>query len=687
MGPDENASQQPSAFDLEELRLRIDRLEREVAALRQQDPPFIVAPPPPPPRAVTVPPSVSVAPADITPPPPVPKPPKASLENRLGSQIFNRIGIVALLIGTTWFLKLAIDNHWIGPVGRILIGLIAGAGLILWSERFRRQGIRAFSYSLKAVGTGVLYLSLWAAFQLYHLLPASVAFGAMLLVTVWNAFMAWSQDAELLAGYALIGAVATPALLSTGSNHEVFLFTYLLAIDLATAVLIRLKSWPRLVLGIFPATVAYFIVWYGDYFAPPELVTTSLFLVLFGLTFLSISIDRALTARRPFEGYLADIFLPLGNATFVALGFYCLLDRSGHHAFLPWLMLILAAAYLGIMRLPQRRVAAALHLSLAVVFLTIAIPLKASGHWITAAWLVEGVALYWVSTRLAHEEAVTELHDDTVLHWLASAALLLGFVAICASSYWFNLSIHERFFNHDLATALLGIASFSAIAWLASRANKSATNSAPAALIALILVDTLSLLLALREITASYTQASARGAFFNADFATALLGIGVLAAVAFVTLRIARARQHPRAWREFAAASIVALNLVAILSGVQEIHALWTDNASSVNAELKQALAVSAFLMAYSALLLAIGFWKRTAFIRWQGLILLVFTIAKTFLHDMSSLSQGYRVVSFLGLGVLLMAVSFAYQKDWLSLREPAPPAPDTVPNVEEPQP
>ena len=65
------------------------------------------------------------------------------------------------------------------------------------------------------------------------------------------------------------------------------------------------------------------------------------------------------------------------------------------------------------------------------------------------------------------------------------------------------------------------------------------------------------------------------------------------------------------------------------------------------------------------------SFWRRTAFIRWQALILLVFTIGKTFLYDMRNLSQGYRVVSFLGLGALLMTVSFAYQKDWLALREP----------------
>ena len=80
--------------------------------------------------------------------------------------------------------------------------------------------------------------------------------------------------------------------------------------------------------------------------------------------------------------------------------------------------------------------------------------------------------------------------------------------------------------------------------------------------------------------------------------------------------------------------------------------------------------------MAYGAILLAVGFWRRAAFIRWQALALLVFTILKVFLYDVSGLSQGYRVVSFLLLGALLMAVSYAYQKDWLGLKTPAPFAP-----------
>src|ERR1700748_431720 len=90
-----------------------------------------------------------------------------SLESRIGSQWLNRIGILAVLIGMAWFLKLAIDNHWIGPLGRVLVGLVAGAGLIAWSERFRARGYIAFSYSLKATGSGILYIALWAAFSLY----------------------------------------------------------------------------------------------------------------------------------------------------------------------------------------------------------------------------------------------------------------------------------------------------------------------------------------------------------------------------------------------------------------------------------------------------------------------------------------------------------------------------------------
>ena len=169
-----------------------------------------------------------------------------SLENQIGSQWFNRVGILAVLIGMAWFLKFAIDNHWIGPLGRILIGLLAGAALIAWSERFDRHGYVAFAYSLKAAGSGILYLSLWAAFSLYQLIPAGAAFAAMILITAFNGLLSWIRDAELLAFYAIIGGFSTPLLISTGENHEVALFCYLLLLDIAVLVLVVLRPWSRL---------------------------------------------------------------------------------------------------------------------------------------------------------------------------------------------------------------------------------------------------------------------------------------------------------------------------------------------------------------------------------------------------------------------------------------------------------
>ncbi len=598
-----------------EMTARQDRLEQQVAELSRKlaelerqvarpETPLVSTPlrSTPPPPQISAPLSNG---AQVLTPPPV----RASLENRLGSQVFNRVGIIALLIGSTWFLKLAVDNQWIGAIGRVLIGLLAGAALILWSERFRRSGYPAFSFSLKALGGGVLYLALWAAFQLYHLVPAAVALAAMLLVTAWNAWMAWSQNAELLAVYALAGGLATPLLLSTGGNHEIFLFTYLLALDIACVALSRLRFWPSLLAISLPATAAYFIGWYTSFYAPSELLLTSLFVVLFFAVF-NAAVYGAGGAAVPPAKYpriarlIPQVLLPIANAAFVSLALYSVLQDSGNHELLPWLMVALAAVYLGLMRLPQPPITAAIHLSLAVVFLTIAIPLKASGAWITIGWLVEGVALLWVSTQFL----ATSSETGRILRILASAALLLGFAGIMTELIRQSFLSSSGFFNRGFVTALIGLASF-------------------------------ALAIAIGERTPATSRISP-------NFA------------------------------QIAAGALIAFNLSAILAGVVQINLLFVSTTQNADATLQRALATSAFLMLYGALLLAVGFWQRSAFIRWQALLLLVFTIAKTFLYDMRNLSQGYRVLSFLGLGALLMAVSFAYQKDWLALREPAASTP-----------
>ena len=531
-----------------------------------------------------------------------------SLENKIGSQWFNRIGILALLIAAAWFLKFAVDNHWIGPLGRVLIGLVAGSGLIAWSEQFRTKGYAVFSYSLKAVGSGVLYLSLWAAFSLFHLMPAGVAFALMILVTAFNGLMAWVQDAELLALYSIVGGLSTPLLLSTGENHEVALFSYLLLMALAVLVLVVLRPWSRLLFASFTGTVLIMVGWWIEDYTSSAFATTAFFVFCFFMIFAFaprlVRVKNEKTSGIHGWDALALVVLPVANASLGFLAFYALLDRAETQGAGPWLAVVFAAFYLLLLRLPaQGRLRASpvvlesLHLAAAVVFLTIAIPLKAQGRWLTVGWLVEGAALLWVSGRT----------KSLLLRVLSVGCLVLGLGALLAVNPSASLT---PVFNSRFGSYFVAIAAFAFSTWIAMKAMAE------------------------------------------------------------------EAQKASKSWRAIAIGASLLVNALILLAVGLEIDNFWRVQQAS--AEWSQQLELhkmyeqfsdSAWLMLFGAILLAVGFWRRSAFLLWQGLVLLAFSVAKVFLFDMSELSQGYRILSFLGLGALLLAVSFVYQRDWLNLR------------------
>ena len=532
----------------------------------------------------------------------------ASLESRIGSQWFNRIGILAVLIAAAWFLKLAIDNHWIGPLGRVLIGLIAGAGLIAWSERFRTRGYAAFSYSLKAIGSGVLYLSLWAAFSLYHLVGSPVAFAAMIAVTAFNGFLAWQQDAELLALYAIVGGFSTPLLLSTGENHEVALFTYLLLLNLAVLALVALKPWSRLLCAAFLGSVFFFVSWSTQYYAEDEFATTAFFLACFFLIFAwaprLVRLDAEGGAARIWDN-LALVVVPLVNAGLGFFAYYLMINGAGSGDAMPWVAVAFAAFYLLLLRLPARgairgsaEATSTLHLTIAVVFLTIAIPLKTRGRWLTVGWLAEGAALIWLARRV----------ESGLLRFLAVLCLALGLIALVTVNPPASLT---PIFNERFATYLFAILVCALVAWLAARAPHAEAD---------------------------------RFAVF--------------------------------AWPTLALMAGIAVNALILLAVGWEIHSFWWYLEWRGNWTLMHdyrmyaQFTYSAFFMLFGAALLTVGFWRKVAFLRWQGLILLAVTIAKVFILDTGQLRQGYRILSFLGLGALLLAVSFVYQRDWLNLKK-----------------
>jgi len=166
---------------------------------------------------------------------------------------------------------------------------------------------------------------------------------------------------------------------------------------------------------------------------------------------------------------------------------------------------------------------------------------------------------------------------------------------------------------------------------------------------------------------------------FNMRMATYAVAVAVLGAVAWYA-----SRRTDDAARTVAAVAVVALNALALIALSYEVRDYYSRQMTAVQPgrvrwtpayasnwrliQIERDFTYSALWMAYGAMLMVVGFLRRSAFVRWQALLLIAVTIVKVFVYDVSQLDRGYRIVSFIVLGVLLLAISFVYQRDWLKL-------------------
>jgi uncharacterized membrane protein len=347
-----------------------------------------------------------------------------NFESRIGVHWLNRVGILALLVGASLFLKFAFEGEWIGPTGRAFIGLAAGIAIITWSEWFRIRGYRIFSLSLKALGLGVLYLSLWAAFQVYYLISWMAAFLAMVTVTAATAALALWQGSEILALFALIGGFATPVLLYTGKSRETQLFSYIAILNIAALVLAGYCAWRRLLLVSLVATSILYFSWYAIFYRSDELTATLLFATAFFIIFMAAPLIECIVRPEASAHSKILIFAALLNSAAYFLELYLTVGRTNKTT-LAWCAVALAGAYaiLGGFLLARLRPTEALklqrvHLALSTTFITLAIAVQFGSLGISLGWFLQAAALmtigFWRRSAFVRWQALVLIAAATV---------------------------------------------------------------------------------------------------------------------------------------------------------------------------------------------------------------------------------------------------------------------------------
>uniref|UniRef100_UPI0040575F81 DUF2339 domain-containing protein n=1 Tax=Candidatus Electronema sp. TaxID=2698783 RepID=UPI0040575F81 len=343
------------------------------------------------------------------------KPPRApSLEDRLQAKIkafftegnvVLRVGLLVLFFGVAFLLKYAAERNVI-PIEMRLLGVALGGLALLgfgWRQRLARPG---FALLAQGGGIGIMYLTVFAAFKLYHLLPSPLAFVLLLGLVAASTALALLQDARPLALFGAAGGFLAPVLLSTGSGNHVALFSYYALLNSGILAVSWFKAWRSLNLLGFIFTLGIGSMWGLNSYQPQHFASTEPFLILFFLMFNAIGVLFAFRQPPNLRGYV-DGTLVFGTPV-ICFSLQAGMVQNMPHglaysALAVSLFYIVLARWLwnrGNERLRQgMRTMTEAFLALGVVFVTLAVPLALSGRWAAVTWAMEGAALIWVGIR------------------------------------------------------------------------------------------------------------------------------------------------------------------------------------------------------------------------------------------------------------------------------------------------
>lgn len=368
--------------------------------------------------------------------PPAPSKKRSDLEAQIGGNWLAIIGVVAIVFGIGYFLKLAFDNGWITPLYRVWTGLLVGAAFLAAGEWLRKK-YATYAYILTGGGILTLYVVSWASFKVYDLYPQSVVFVFMALITATASLLAARYNTLIIAILGLIGGFITPILLSTGVDNQTGLFGYIILLDLGVLALAFSKQWRSLNYLAFAATVLTTAGWMGEYYHPDKLWLTIALLTILFVIFALLAILYNVINKRP-TGWL-DLALVFINAILYFTTTYLLLNNWRHsgryHAYLGGFAVLMSVFYgvLGYFTYSRDREDRLLVLTfagLASLFLVLAVPIQFDQQWVTMAWAMEGTILTWIGLRVKDRTSLYAamcVFGIAVFHWFTIDVLQFGY--------------------------------------------------------------------------------------------------------------------------------------------------------------------------------------------------------------------------------------------------------------------
>jgi uncharacterized membrane protein len=654
------------------------------------------------------------------------------LEKFIGENLISKIGIAILVLAIGYFVKYAIDQDWIGPVGRVSIGIFAGAVLIGIAHKLR-NAYRAFSSVLAGGGLAVFYFTITLAFHQFQLFNQTTAFIIMIVITIFAVVLALLYDKQELAVIALLGGFLAPFLVSTGQGNYKVLFIYLIVLNSGLLAIAYNKAWRLLNLLSFIFTTILFGTWLINLeYNEPAITYRNgfIFAAIFYLLFFVINIAHNVREKKKFIA--SDFGILLANTClFFSAGLYCInmagADEMRGIFSATMGVFNLAASYLLFRKQKVDSNILYLLIGITLTFISITAPLQLHGNHITLFWASEAVLLYWLFTKskiriIQYSSGIVWLlmlisllmdwvqlyllHNDA-LPVMLNRAFITGLFAAAATYFMFLLrnkeSKQEKIQGRDI---LPGKYFFRIVALIllflsgALEINYQFTNAYPETGFNgmwLLLYTTVFISIA------TFIPQRVKTLAVSQTTTALLLAIGIVLYFAALNnafdvqqIILEQHRNTMQFMAHWITAVVVATIIYRLISIIRNNHEDLKEGLSiltwalcaavviylsaeawlisnnifySVNNQLadiqtifvKTGLPILWGVCSFAFMWLGMHHKNRT--LRIVSLSLFTLTLLKLFIFDIQNISAGGKIAAFFCLGVLLLVVSFMYQR------------------------
>lgn len=363
-----------------------------------------------------------------------------------------KLGAFLLIIGFGWLTTYAFLNNWIGPMGRITLGIVAGALFIVLGWWRIRKYIHQGGVFL-VLGSTVILLTVFAAREIYGFFTPLSALVIMFMSAAFVALASVKYNNRLLALASLVLASLAPLLTNSPMPNYVSLFSYLLIVVLGTTWVVVLTGRRELTAASL-IIVAFYSLPHILHSVPSDKGALLLFAYAFAAVFFLTNTAGILKLKG--KDIVPDLVSAAGNGLLLLAWIMAAApDEWKSLIIVAWMIVFVVGAFLTF-RITMRHESFYTYAGIAIAMLGAATAAELDGAALTIAYTIECVVTSFVAYAI--------LKDIKIAQKLG--LLLIGPATLSVqsilSSAWRTSVVNDDFFVLlILATAFLSLGAFS----------------------------------------------------------------------------------------------------------------------------------------------------------------------------------------------------------------------------------